>query len=257
MTELLVEVWDRVATLTLNRPTQRNTLSAGLLTALTGELRRLREDREVRAVIITGAGEQAFCAGGDLTSMAGGGFFDGHLARQAYMDLLETMHDAGKPLIAAVNGAALGGGLGLMLACDLAVAAESATFGTPEVKVGLFPMMAGALLLRHLGPKQAMHTALTGERLTAHRALELGLVNRVVPGTDLAQAGRDLAGQVASLSPAVLRLGREALHTAAGMEYRQALRYLHAMLSINTQTEDAAEGVSAFLTKRPPEWQGR
>ncbi|HYG60460.1 MAG TPA: enoyl-CoA hydratase-related protein, partial [Symbiobacteriaceae bacterium] len=144
-----------------------------------------------------------------------------------------------------------------VLACDLAVAADSATFGTPEVKAGLFPMMVTALLVRHLGPKHTMELALTGERIDAQRALQLGLVNLVVPDWDLAEGARALAARTAALSPAVLRLGREAVYTAADMEYRHALRYLHAMLTVNVSTEDAAEGVSAFLTKRDPQWKGK
>lgn len=254
---LQIEVQDGLALLTMNRPEQRNSLSAELMQELIAALGRFRDDPEVRALILTGAGEKAFCAGGDLTSMAGDGPYGGHLARRRYLELLEALHEAGKPVVAAVNGAALGGGLGLVLACDLAVAADTATFGTPEVKVGLFPMMVAALLVRHLGPKQAMALALTGERIDAARALGLGLVNRVVPAAGLLSAARELAGAVAALSPAVLRLGREAVYTAAEMEYRQSLRYLHAMLTVNAATEDAAEGVTAFLQKRPPQWRGR
>lgn len=255
MTDLLIDIQDGIATLTINRPEQRNTLSAGLLTDLIRALGDL--DENVRAVVLTGAGDKAFCAGGDLTSMAGDGPYGGHLARRQYLELLETIHDLGKPTIAAVNGAALGGGLGLVLACDLAVAAETATFGTPEVKVGLFPMMVTALLVRHLGPKLFMELALTGERFDAQRALALGLVNRVVPAQDLPTQARSLAARTAALSPSVLRLGREAMHTAADMEYHQSLRYLHAMLTVNASLEDAAEGVTAFLSKREPNWKGR
>lgn len=254
---LLVDVTEGIATLTLNRPEQRNSLSMELMDELIGALARLREDAAIRAVILTAAGEKAFCAGGDLTGMAGDGPYGGHLARRRYLELLEAIQDAGKPVIAAVNGAALGGGLGLALACDLAVCADTAAFGTPEVRVGLFPMMVTALLVRHVGPKQAMELALTGERIDAARALALGLVNRVVPGADLIRTARDLAGNVSDLSPAVLRLGREAVYTAADMAYRQSLRYLHAMLSVNASTDDAAEGVAAFLARRAPEWKGR
>jgi enoyl-CoA hydratase len=254
---LLVDLAGGVASVTLNRAEARNSLSMALMDALVETLARLREDEGVRAIVLTGAGEKAFCAGGDLTAMAGDGPYGGHLARRRYLEVLEALREAGKPVVAAVNGAALGGGFGLVLACDLAVAADTATFGTPEVKVGLFPMMVAALLTRHVGPKRAMELALTGERIDAGRALELGLVNRVVPAGELASAALDLAASLAALSPAVLRLGREAIYTAADMEYGQALRYLHAMLSVNALTEDAAEGVAAFLEKRAPVWKGR
>lgn len=257
MTVLLHEAADGVLTLTLNRPEQRNSLSAELMDGLIDALGAAGADDSVRAVILTGAGEKAFCAGGDLTAMAGDGVYGGHEARRRYLQLLEAVRDCARPVVAAVNGAALGGGLGLALACDLAVAADSATFGTPEVKVGLFPMMVTALLVRHLGPKQAMELALTGERLSAARALDLGLVNQVVPAADLPRAARDLAGAVAGLSPAVVQLGREAIYTAADMEYRQSLRYLHSLLTVNAGLEDAVEGVTAFLERRGPQWKGR
>ncbi|HLN64767.1 MAG TPA: enoyl-CoA hydratase-related protein [Symbiobacteriaceae bacterium] len=254
---LVAEIAEGIATLTINRPEHRNSLSAEVMDGLIENLARLRRDPDVRAILLTGAGEKAFCAGGDLTSMAGDGAYGGHLARRRYLELLEALLDVGKPTVAAVNGAALGGGFGLVLACDLAVAADTATFGTPEVKVGLFPMMVAALLVRHVGPKQAMELALTGERVDAGQALALGLVNRVVSAGDLLQAATDLAGTVGALSPAVLRLGREAIYTAADMEYRQSLRYLHSLLTVNASLEDAAEGVSAFLERRPPQWKGK
>lgn len=257
MRVLLSDARDGVMTLTLNRPEQRNSLSADLMEALIDALAAAGRDETVRAVVLTAAGDKAFCAGGDLTSMAGDGVYGGHEARRRYVDLLEAVRDCGRPVVAAVNGAALGGGFGLVLACDLAVAADTATFGTPEVKVGLFPMMVTALLVRHLGPKHAMGLALTGERIDARRALELGLVNRVAPAAELPQAARELAGAVAAMSPAVLRLGREAVYTAADMEYRQSLRYLHSMLTVNAGLEDAVEGVSAFLERREPRWNGR
>lgn len=257
MGDLLVDLQGAVAVLTINRAEQRNSLSASVMNGLIEAIGRFRDDAAVRALVLTGAGTKAFCAGGDLTSMAGDGAYGGHLARRKYLELLEALAEAGKPLVAAVNGAALGGGFGLVLACDLAVAAESATFGTPEVKVGLFPMMVTALLVRHLGRKRAMELALTGERVLASRALELGLVNRVVLAEAVLAEAVGLAGRLAELSPAVLRLGREAVYTAADMEYRQSLRYLHGLLSVNAGLEDAAEGVAAFLERREARFVGR
>lgn len=257
MSELMTQQRGPVMVLTINRAPQRNSLSAAVMEELIACLARLRDDASVRAIVLTGAGEKAFCAGGDLTSMAGDGPYGGHLARRRYLELLEVLAEVGKPVVAAVNGAALGGGFGLALTCDLAVAADTATFGTPEVKVGLFPMMVAALLVRHVGRKRALELALTGERISAGRALELGIVNRVAPAPDVAKEAVALAASLAELSPAVLRLGREAVYTAADMEYRQSLRYLHALLTVNASLEDAAEGVAAFLEKRTPDFQGR
>ena len=212
---LRVHVAEGIATLTLDRPEQRSTLSADLTGALIKAIERLRDDAEVRVVVV-----------------AGDGPYGGHLARRRHLDLLEAIYDVGKPVVAAVNGAALGGGFGLVLACDLAVAADTATFGAPEVKVGLFPIMVAALLVRQLGPRHTMALAVRGEKIGAQRALELGLVNRVVPPGELEGAAREMAR----------RLGREAVHTAADMEQRQARRYLHAMLSVDVASDDGVGG---------------
>lgn len=258
MSVLLAERSEGILTLTLNRPEARNTLSPELLEALLGALAGAKADPEVRVVVLTGAGDKAFCAGADLTLMgAGAGRLEGHYARRRYLELIEALWHLGKPTIAAVNGVALAGGLGLVLACDLALAAENASFGTPEVNVGLMPMMVMALLQRHMGRKRALELIYTGDRISAARALELGLVNRVDPAWDLPGLARSVAAQIAAKSPAALRLGREAFQAAEDMEFGQALRHLHAMLSVTVATDDAVEGVSAFVEKRAPHWQGK
>lgn len=254
--ELLVAVESGIVTLTLNREAQRNTLSLSLLEALIDRFTAYRGAPGVKCFVLTAVGTKAFCAGGDVTAMAGRGHFQDHIGRRKYLELLEAMREAGHPIIGAVNGAALGGGFGLALACDLVVAAESATFGLPEVKLGLFPMMVAALLTRHLGPKRAMELSLLGERLTAQQALGLGLVNQVVPDGALLSTAQGLAERVGALSPATLRLGREAIYTAAEMEWGQALRYLHSLLTVNAGLSDAAEGVGAFLEQRAPSFKG-
>lgn len=254
--ELRVEQQDGIVTLTIDREAQRNTLSLGLLEELIAAFVAHRDQPGVKCYLLTAVGAKAFCAGGDVTSMAGRGHFQDHIGRRKYLELLEAMREAGHPIIGAVNGAALGGGFGLALACDLVVAAESATFGLPEVKLGLFPMMVAALLTRHLGPKRAMELSLLGDRLTAQQAFGLGLVNQVVPDGELLAVARGLAERVGALSPATLRLGREAIYTAADMEWKQSLRYLHALLTVNTGLSDAAEGVTAFLERRAPSFTG-
>lgn len=258
MSELLVAPADGVTTLTLNRPAARNALTATLLADLRGALDAACRDDATRVVVLTGAGEKAFCAGADLTAMgAGAGMLEGHAARRRYLECIEALWFLPKPTLAAVNGAALAGGLGLVLACDLAVAADTATFGTPEVGVGLMPMMVMALLQRHLGRKKALELVYTGDRLDAAEALRLGLVNAVVPAAELPAAAAALAARLAAQSPAALRLGKEAFQTAADLEFTKALRHLLSMLDLIAGTEDAAEGVSAFLEKRPPRWKGR
>ena len=246
------------ALLTLDRPKARNALSPQVLDGLMAALDRAEADPAARVVVLTGAGEKVFCAGGDLGQMGGeGGFLATHDGRRAYARLLLRLQDIRKPTVARVNGHALAGGLGLVLACDLAVAAEHAEVGTPEIDVGLFPMMMMALLQRHLGRKRALELVLTGERLPAREALSLGLLNRVVPATELDTTVGALAGKLAGKSQAVLALGRRAFFTAEDLPLPAALEYLASQLSLNVLTEDAAEGVTAFIEKRPPKWNDR
>jgi enoyl-CoA hydratase/carnithine racemase len=246
------------ALLTIDRPRARNALSPEVLQGLLAALDRAEADPSVRVVVLTGAGEKVFCAGGDLGQLGGdGGFLATHEGRRVYAKLLLRLQDIRKPTLARVNGLALAGGLGLVLACDLAVAAEHAELGTPEIDVGLFPMMMMALLQRHLGRKRALELVLTGERLPAREALALGLLNRVVPAPELDAAVAALAGKLAGKSQAVLALGRRAFFTAEDMPLPAALEYLSSQLSLNVLAEDAAEGVTAFIEKRPPRWNDR
>jgi enoyl-CoA hydratase/carnithine racemase len=162
-----------------------------------------------------------------------------------------------QPTVARVNGHALGGGLGLVLACDLAVAVDSAELGTPEIDVGLFPMMVLAWLQRHVGRKRALELILTGDRLKAEDSLRWGLVNRVVPRAELDAATRALASKVAGKSRAILALGKSSFRDAEDMPLPQAMDFLAGQLSLNLGAEDAAEGIAAFLERRPPRWKDR
>ncbi|NBD10723.1 MULTISPECIES: enoyl-CoA hydratase/isomerase family protein [Corallococcus] len=256
--EVRYEVQGPQARLTLDRPKARNALSPGVIQALLDAVDRADADPAVRVIVLTGAGEKVFCAGGDLGQMAGdGGFLATHEGRRAYARLLTRFQDARKPTLARVNGHALAGGLGLVLACDLAVAVEGADLGTPEIDVGLFPMMMMALLQRHLGRKRALELVLTGDRLHAKDALGLGLLNRVVPAAELDAAVDALAGKLAGKSQAVLALGRRAFFTAEDLPLPAALELLASQLSLNVLADDAAEGVTAFMEKRPPQWKDR
>lgn len=247
-----------VSTLTLNRPERRNALSPQLLDALIAALAEVKADPEVKVVVLTGAGDKAFCAGGDLGGQAvASGVAGLHEGRRAFSDLFHALFELGKPTIARVQGTCLGGGLGLMLACDMAVVSEDATFGTPEIKVGLFPMMIMTLIFKNVGRKRAMEMILTGERLDAAEAHRVGLVNRVAPAEELDAAVSKLAERVASFSPAVLKLGRDAVYRTMDMNVDDALDYLRSQLTLNTMLEDAAIGIRAFLTKSKPEWKGR
>ncbi len=250
-----------VRVLTLNRPERKNALSPELVDALRAALADADKDDDVRALVLTGAGEgerAAFCAGGDLGGgMQGEGFFEQHKRRGLFAELLLQFRRMSKPVVGAVNGMALGGGFGLVLACDLAVAADDADLGTPEVKRGLFPMMIAALIYEQLPAKAANELVLLGGKVRGQRAVDVGVVNRVVPRGDVLREGVAYAAQLASLSPSVLQLGKRAIANQRDMPFEQKLGFLRDQLTLNIQLEDAAEGISAFFEKREPKWSGR
>lgn len=256
--ELLYELSDGIARLTLNRPERRNALSWSMLAELRGRLGEIRRDPKARVVVLTGAGDKAFCAGADLTGMAeGAAALDMHDARGELAGLFRGLWELGKPTIARVRGYALAGGFGLALACDLVVAAEDAQFGTPEIDVGLWPFMITVPLVRSMPPKRALELMMTGRRVGATEAERIGFVTRVVPVDELDGAVDDLASTLASKSPAVMRLGRDSFYAVWDEAAEEALRYLHPMLTVTTCTDDAAEGIAAFIDKREPRWTGR
>ena len=255
--EVRYEVQGGTGRLTIDREAQRNALSPGVVQGLLDALKAADADPAVRVLVLTGAGARVFCAGGDLGGMSGDGFLALHDARRGYGQLLQAFQACSKPTIARVNGHALAGGLGLVLACDLAVATEDAGFGTPEIDRGLFPMMVMALLQRHVGRKRALELVLTGDRLTARQALEWGFVNRVVPAAELDATTDALAQKLAGKSKAIVALGRRSFFTAEDLPLGPAVEFLSSQLSLNVLAEDAAEGVTAFLEKRAPKWNDR
>lgn len=246
-----------VRLLTMNRPERRNALSPDLVRALVVAIDEAGRDANVRAIVLTGAGDKAFCAGGDLGAPSGEGFLAMHEDRGAFVDLLRALRFSTKPTVACVNGLALGGGFGLALACDLAVAADDAELGTPEVKRGLFPMMIARLIYETLPRRAANELVLLGEKVQGARAKELGVVNDVVDKATVRARALDIASNLAALSPAALSLGRRAMMRQLDMPFDVALPYLRDQLTLNLQTEDAAEGVGAFLQKREPTFTGR
>ena len=258
LTSVLYEVEDAVATVTLNRPEQRNALSPDLLRELTWVLEQARTDDAVRAVILTGAGDKAFCAGADLGGFAAdAGEIARHEGRGLFVDVFTACERLGKPLIGCINGHALAGGFGLALCCDLLVASDNATFGTPEIKVGVWPMMIMSIVVRNLGRKRAMQLFMSGERIDAATALQWGIVNRVAPQSQARTETLEWAKQIGSWSPLVMRLGRDAFYATDGMDFDSALRYLQAQLTVVSLSEDFREGVMAFLEKRSPNFTGR
>ncbi len=255
--ELRYEVRKRAAFLTIDREASRNALSEEMIAAFLRLLERAEQDVGVRAVCLTGAGETVFCSGADLAaSLAGPGAERMSGARQ-YAALLKRMAGFGKPLVARINGHCLAGGLGLMLACDLVLARRDACFWTPEVNVGIFPMMVGALLYRNVGRKKALEMVLTGRRVAAPEAAEIGLITRAVAPEDLDREVEELLGQLAARSPIGLRIGKEAFHAMSDLPLEAALDLLCEALGRVAATEDAVEGMTAFLEKRTPDFQGR
>ncbi len=257
--DLLVSVSDGVLRLTINRPERRNAMSWNVVRGLRAAVAGARTDDDVRVVVVTGAGDEAFCSGADLGGMGDEteGFLALHDARGELAHLFRAMWDLGKPTVARVPGWAMAGGFGLALACDLVVASDRARFGAPEIKVGLWPFMVTVPMLRSMGTKAALDLMLTGRVVAAEEALRLGFVSRVVPHDDLDATVDDLAATLASRSPAVMRLGRDAFYAVVDMPADPALAHLHAMLTLVNQTEDAAEGIAAFTDKRAPQWRGR
>jgi enoyl-CoA hydratase/carnithine racemase len=254
-----VEVRGHVATVTLNRPEQRNTLSSGMLRDLLAAFVWCRDAPEVRVVVLTGAGDRAFCAGADLASFkAEVAELDRHQERRKIVELFLLMEDLGKPLVGRINGHALAGGFGLACACDLLLAVESAAFATPEINVGVWPAVIQAVLARNLPRKVLLEMILLGERWTAAEMKQVGLVNRVAGSLEeLDAVTAEVTGSLAKKSPLVLKLGRDSFYRQQDMEFRAALEYLRSQLTLVSLSEDAREGVTAFFEKREPEFKGR
>jgi len=257
--EVLYEIKDRIATITLNRPDQRNSINAGIIAGLNLGLDQADQDPGVSAVILTGAGGH-FCSGADLGGSGFSGqqsFLDVHEGRGHFARLLLKMNRCRKPILAAVEGYCLAGGMGLCLSSDIVIASEDAQFGTPEIKRGLWPYMVTAVLIRNLGRKKAMELCMTGDRISAAEAERIGLINYAVPKAEFQDKVDKMAKKLASFSPAVMGLGKQSFYRMADMTVEDALEYLKCQLTINAQTEDIVEGVHAFLEKRDPQWKGR
>jgi len=246
-----------VATLTMQRPERKNALNPMLINELLWALDDARDDPEIRVIVLTGSGG-TFCAGADLSQMSGGDDQKELLLapKGDLAELLLRFPKLHKPVIAKVNGVALGGGLGLVASCHFAIATSSAKLGTPEILRGLFPMQIMAVLDRLVPQRQLLELMLLGQTVDAERARELGLVTRVVPDEKLDGAIDELAKALAARSPTAMRMGLEAYVAQSGKPMVESLPYLRAQLLGLLATEDAMEGLSAFLQKRPPHWGG-
>jgi enoyl-CoA hydratase len=247
-----------VATIALDNPETRNALSDALLDDLLAAFAAARDDDAVRCVVLTSTHEKVFSSGGDL-----GGFAADqplvlkHLATDRFPRLFKLIGQLGKPSVCAANGHVLAGALGLALACDLIVAKEGVTFGTPEINVGVFPFMIMALIYRNVGRKKTNELLLLGDRVDAREAERIGIVNRVVAAEEFDAAVADWATRLAAKSPVLMRLGKDAMYRQQDMAFEDALEFLRHNLTLGFSTEDIQEGVKAFFEKREPQWKGR
>jgi enoyl-CoA hydratase/carnithine racemase len=253
------DVDDRgVATITLDDPATRNALGDELLDDLTAALERARDDAGVRVVVLASADERVFSSGGNLKAFADDSPV---IAKYAGLDrfprLYQLLGGLGKPSLCAAGGDVLAGAFGLALACDLIVAKEGVRFGCPEINVGVFPFMISALIYRSIPRATANELMMTGELITAEEAHGLHIVNKVVPADRFDAEVARLAGRVASRSPLLMRLGKQALNASRDLPLPDALNYLQGMLALAFTSDDIKEGVAAFRDKREPRWQGR
>lgn len=247
-----------VATITMNQPDTRNALSAEMLAGLIAAFERAREEDGARCVVLGSSHEKTFSSGANLGGFAAdASLVERHFGSERFVGLFKLIGALGKPTIVAAGGHVLAGALGIALACDLIVASDDASFGTPEINVGTFPFMIMALIYRNVPRKKANELLLLGERWSAQEALAAGIVNRVVPAAQLETAVREWAVKLAGSSPVIMRLGKEAMRRQLDMPLEEALDYLRAQLTLAMSTEDIVEGVSAFFEKREPQWKGR
>jgi enoyl-CoA hydratase/carnithine racemase len=244
------------ATVTIDDPNRRNPISVETMTGLLDATRRAIEDHSVQVIVYTGAGEEVFSAGGDLS----GSFVDDaiglHRSRGVFADLIRLMWRGGKPTVARVNGHALGGGFGLAVACDVTICVDDAKLGTTEIKVGLWPMMITAVLARAMPRKAILEMMLTGRTIDAQEAHRLGAVSRVVARSELDTVVDETVAVLTAASPATLLLGRDLFYGVTDGALDIALDRLQLGLTEVAMTEDAGEGVAAFLEKRDPKWSG-
>lgn len=240
----------------LNRPDKRNALNNDVIAGIQRGIREAHEDTAIRVIIITGAGEKAFCAGGDL--QPGKAFtFDYSKPNVDYADLLRLVNASTLPIIARINGTCMAGGMGLLCMADLAIAADHAIFGLPEVKIGLFPMQVLSLM-QNLVPRRVLNEwCIAGESFDAQTAMQHGLLNYVVPGAELDQKVAWLTDRIADKSPTAIRRGKYAMRAIASMSFDEAISYTESQISLLALTEDAKEGLSAFNEKRKPVFTGR
>ena len=257
MSDVLIEKRGAVQWITINREERRNAMNDAVVLAIMDGLTAATADSDIRAVVLTGAGDRAFCAGADLSAGSGSFKYDYSKVGIPFVRLMKQARDLTVPLIARVNGHTMAGGMGMLGMCDMAIAVDNARFGMPEVKVGVFPMQIMAVLQRLVPNRKLYEMALTGEPITAAEALDLGLVNYVVPAAELDTKVNWLLSRLLDKSPTAIRRGKYAMRQTESMSFDQAAVFMEAQIGALSLTEDAAEGRRAFIEKRTPVWTGR
>jgi len=243
--------------ITINRPEKRNALNSEVIAGIAKGYRQAHEDADVRVIVLTGAGDKAFCAGADLQNSGAAFAMDLSRPNVDYADLLRLAQNATKPAIARVGGVCMAGGMGLLCMTDMAVAADQVVFGLPEVKVGVFPMQVLSLLQRIAPPRLVNEWALTGEPFDAGCAQAAGLLNYVVPAAELDAKVDWLIGRIIDKSPTAIRRGKYAMRAIGSMSFDEAIAYTESQIALLAMTEDAKEGLKAFAEKRKPVWPGK
>ncbi len=256
---VLTEMRGAVLWITLNRDARRNALNEEVVLLINRAIEAAGTDALCRAIVLTGAGERAFCAGADLQKGIQGGAFDVDFShpRHYLVDLFNRMRACRLPIIARVNGHVMAGGIGVLCACDMAIACDDALFGTPESKIGMVPMMILPGMLRLIPERKLLEMCITGEPYNAAEALEFGLLNYVVPRADLDARTAWLLARILDKSPTAIRLGKQAFHAMRDMTVASALEYAQVMVPAMASTQDAKEGIASFQEKRKPVWTGK
>lgn len=254
---VLLDKRDRAFWITINRPEKRNAINADVVAGIAAGYRAAHDDADVRVIVLTGAGDKAFCAGADLANTGSAFAQDFSKPNVDYADLLRLSQNATKPAIARINGTCMAGGMGLLCMTDMAVAADHALFGLPEVKVGVFPMQVMSLL-QSIAPRRLIaEWSLTGEPFDAHAAQAAGLLNYVVPAAELDAKIDWLVGRIIDKSPTAIRRGKYAMRAIASMSFDESIAYTESQIVLLSMTEDAKEGLTAFAEKRKPSWPGK
>ena len=257
MNQVLTEKRGPVQWITINREERRNAMNDAVIAGISAGFTSATSDPNVRAVVLTGVGNKAFCAGADLSAGSGSFKYDYSKVGLNFVQLMKQARDLTLPLIARVNGHAMAGGMGMLGMCDMAISTDKALFGMPEVKVGVFPMQIMAVLQRLIPSRKLYEMALTGEPISATEALELGLLNYVVPVAELDAKTEWLLSRLLDKSPTAIRRGKYAMRTTEQLNFDQSAAFMEAQIGTLALTEDAAEGRAAFIEKRAPVWTGR